>query len=85
MENSVGIEAINTYVGQASLNIRSLFEARGLDLERFDNLKMDEKSVSLPCEDPVSLVSMRLNLLLINLVKKKKIASSWLLLQQSLD
>lgn len=54
MENSVGIEAINTYVGQASLNIRSLFEARGLDLERFDNLKMDEKSVSLPCEDPVS-------------------------------
>jgi len=54
MENKVGIEAINTYVGQASLNIRSLFEARGLDLERFDNLKMDEKSVSLPCEDPVS-------------------------------
>jgi len=51
---SVGIEAINAYMGSASLNTRTLFEARGLDLKRFDNLMMIEKSVSLPCEDPVT-------------------------------
>lgn len=85
MENSVGIEAINTYVGQASLNIRSLFEARGLDLERFDNLKMDEKSVSLPCEDPVSFGVNAAKPIIDQLSEEEKIASSWLLLQQSLD
>ncbi len=50
----VGIEAINAYVGQTVLNARTLFEARGLDMERFDNLMMEEKSVCLPCEDPVT-------------------------------
>lgn len=51
---SVGIEAINAYTGQAVLNTRTLFEARGLDMERFSNLMMEEKSVCLPCEDPVT-------------------------------
>lgn len=51
---SVGIESINAYVGQTSLDIRTLFERRGLDLARFDNLMMEKKSVSLPCEDPVT-------------------------------
>lgn len=51
---SVGIEAMNAYVGQAVLNSRTLFENRGLDLDRFDNLMMLEKSVCLPCEDPVT-------------------------------
>ncbi len=51
---SVGIESINVYVGQASLSIRTLFERRFLDLSRFDNLMMEKKSVSLPCEDPVT-------------------------------
>lgn len=51
---NVGIEAINVYGGQTFIDIRTLFEARGLDLERFDNLMMDKKSVGLPCEDPVS-------------------------------
>ncbi len=51
---SVGIEAMNACVGQAFFNTRTLFEARGLDLERFDNLMMIEKSVCLPCEDPVT-------------------------------
>jgi len=50
----VGIEAINLYAGPAVLDIRTLFKARGLDLERFDNLMMEKKSVGLPCEDPVS-------------------------------
>lgn len=34
----VGIEALNIYVGQAFLDIRTLFQARGLDVSRFDNL-----------------------------------------------
>jgi len=50
----VGIEAINAYVGQASLDIRLLFQGRGLDLSRFDNLMMQSKTVGLPCEDPVT-------------------------------
>lgn len=52
--NSVGIEAINVYGGPAYLEVRTLFESRGLDLERFDNLMMEKKSVGLPCEDPVT-------------------------------
>jgi polyketide biosynthesis 3-hydroxy-3-methylglutaryl-CoA synthase-like enzyme PksG len=50
----VGIEAINFYAGRACLDIRSLFEARKLDLQRFDNLMVRRKTVALPCEDPVT-------------------------------
>jgi len=51
---AVGIEAINAYCGQTMLDTRTLFKARGLDMERFDNLMMEKKSVCLPCEDPVT-------------------------------
>ncbi len=51
---NVGIEAINVYAGQTQLDTRLLFEARGLFLERFDNLMMQSKSVCLSCEDPVT-------------------------------
>lgn len=51
----VGIEAINFYGGRTFLNVRQLFEARNLDLRRFDNLMIQRKSVALPCEDAVSL------------------------------
>ena len=51
---AVGIEAINAYGGQAYLDVRGLFEARGLELARFDNLMMSRKAVALPCEDPVT-------------------------------
>lgn len=50
----VGIEAINFYGGRTYVDVRTMFEARGLDLERFDNLLMEKKSVGLPCEDPVT-------------------------------
>lgn len=50
----IGIEAMNAYVGQTSLDIRTLFQARNLDLTRFGNLMMECKSVGLPCEDPVT-------------------------------
>jgi polyketide biosynthesis 3-hydroxy-3-methylglutaryl-CoA synthase-like enzyme PksG len=49
-----GIEAINAYVGRAYLDVRELFEARRLDMARFGNLMIDERSVNLPCEDPVT-------------------------------
>ncbi|MHB8523316.1 MAG: hydroxymethylglutaryl-CoA synthase family protein [Limisphaerales bacterium] len=51
---AAGIEAIDFYGGRAFLDIRALFEYRGLDLRRFDNLMLRRKSVALPCEDPVS-------------------------------
>lgn len=51
---AAGVEALNVYVGGASLDVRRLFEHRGLDLTRFGNLMMDQKSVNLPCEDTVS-------------------------------
>jgi len=50
----VGIEAINAYGGNAFIEVRELFERRGLDMDRFKNLLMERKSVGLPCEDPVT-------------------------------
>ncbi|MFD0555611.1 hydroxymethylglutaryl-CoA synthase [Stackebrandtia endophytica] len=51
---TVGIEAINAYIGRTSVDVADLFRVRGLDTERLSNLMMDRKSVNLPCEDPVS-------------------------------
>ena len=50
----VGIEAINAYVGTAYVGVNELFERRGLSRPRFDNLMMAQRSVALPCEDPVT-------------------------------
>jgi len=49
-----GIEALNVYGGSAFIDVRELCEYRGLDLPRFENLMMKQKSVALPYEDPVS-------------------------------
>jgi len=51
---SIGIEAMNAYAGRLSIPVRALFADRGLALDRFENLMMDEKSVNLPCEDAVT-------------------------------
>lgn len=51
---TVGIEKINAYVGRAKLSLQRLFEARGLDAARLDNLLMHEKSIALPCEDSIT-------------------------------
>lgn len=51
---SVGIEALNLYGGAASLDVYALCRHRGLDMPRFENLLMKEKTVALPCEDPVT-------------------------------
>ncbi|WP_291719412.1 hydroxymethylglutaryl-CoA synthase [Magnetospirillum sp. 64-120] len=54
MSMSAGIEALNVYGGAASLDVRQLCLHRGLDMPRFDNLLMREKTVALPFEDPVT-------------------------------
>ncbi len=51
---AVGIEAINFYGGSAYIDIKTLFQERGLDLSRFNNLMMYKKSIGLPWEDPVT-------------------------------
>lgn len=50
----VGIEAINFYGGRCFIDVKSIFVHRNLDMDRFDNLLIDKKSVGLPCEDPVT-------------------------------
>jgi polyketide biosynthesis 3-hydroxy-3-methylglutaryl-CoA synthase-like enzyme PksG len=50
----IGIEAIHAYCGRAAIDVRALFQARGLEMSRFDNLMMEKKSVNLPHEDPVT-------------------------------
>ncbi len=50
----VGIEAINIYCGSAAINVAELAEHRQLNMERFDNLLMKQKTVPMPYEDPIS-------------------------------
>lgn len=50
----VGIEAMNVFAGTACIDVRALAGHRALDLARFDNLLMQEKTVALPNEDPVT-------------------------------
>lgn len=51
---AVGIESINLYGGSMFIDVHSIFEGRGLDLDRFENLMMVRKAMVLPCEDPVT-------------------------------
>lgn len=50
----VGIEAINVFGGTAYLDVMQLARHRQLEIPRFENLLMKEKSVALPYEDPVT-------------------------------
>lgn len=54
MNSLVGIEAMNVFGGSAYLDVRELCDHRGLDMPRFENLLMQEKTVALPYEDPVT-------------------------------
>jgi polyketide biosynthesis 3-hydroxy-3-methylglutaryl-CoA synthase-like enzyme PksG len=51
---SVGIEAINVFAGTACLDVEKLARRRKLDMTRFENLLMKEKTVALPYEDPIT-------------------------------
>jgi polyketide biosynthesis 3-hydroxy-3-methylglutaryl-CoA synthase-like enzyme PksG len=50
----VGIEAINVFAGSAYVNVEKLAKHRKLDMTRFSNLLMKEKTVALPYEDPIT-------------------------------
>lgn len=50
----IGIESINCYAGRLYIDVAELFEARGLDMQRFENLMMKEKSIGCPWEDAVT-------------------------------
>lgn len=50
----VGIEAMNVYGGAVCLDVGELAKHRNLDIARFENLLMKEKSVALPQEDPIT-------------------------------
>jgi len=50
----VGIEAMNVFAGSAYVNVETLAEHRKLDVLRFRNLLMKEKSIALPYEDPIT-------------------------------
>ncbi|MBP2000175.1 polyketide biosynthesis 3-hydroxy-3-methylglutaryl-CoA synthase-like enzyme PksG [Paenibacillus shirakamiensis] len=51
---AAGIEAMNVYGGSASLDVLQLAKYRGLDTSRFENLLVQEKTVAMPYEDPVT-------------------------------
>ena len=50
----VGIEAMNAFAGSAYVNVEKLALHRKLDVTRFKNLLMKEKTVALPYEDPIT-------------------------------
>ncbi|RSZ60419.1 hydroxymethylglutaryl-CoA synthase family protein [Massilia atriviolacea] len=50
----VGIEAMNLFAGTAFLDVTKLAAHRQLDMSRFENLLMKEKTVALPYEDPIT-------------------------------
>lgn len=51
---TVGIEAMNVYAGTACVDVEKLAMHRGLDMTRFSNLLMKQKTVALPYEDPIT-------------------------------
>jgi polyketide biosynthesis 3-hydroxy-3-methylglutaryl-CoA synthase-like enzyme PksG len=50
----VGIEAINVFAGSAYVDVEKLARHRKLDVARFANLLMKEKTIALPYEDPIT-------------------------------
>jgi polyketide biosynthesis 3-hydroxy-3-methylglutaryl-CoA synthase-like enzyme PksG len=50
----VGIEAMNAFAGSVYVDVEKLAHHRKLDMTRFKNLLMKEKSVALPYEDPIT-------------------------------
>lgn len=51
---TVGIEAINVFGGSAYVDVEKLARHRKLDMTRFTNLLMKEKTIALPYEDPIT-------------------------------
>lgn len=49
-----GIESMNVFAGNAYVDVEELAEHRHLDTARFRNLLMNEKTIALPYEDPIT-------------------------------
>lgn len=45
---------MNFYGGPAYIDVKTIFQERGLNMSRFDNLMLEKKSVGAPWEDPIS-------------------------------
>lgn len=54
MNRAVGIEAMHFYGGSACLDVTELAKYRNLNMQRFENLLMEKKTVAMPFEDPIS-------------------------------
>jgi polyketide biosynthesis 3-hydroxy-3-methylglutaryl-CoA synthase-like enzyme PksG len=50
----VGIEALNVYCGLAQIPVETLFAGRKLNEQRLSNLMMQQRSLGLPFEDPIT-------------------------------
>ncbi len=50
----VGIEAMNVFAGSAYIDVEKLARHRKLDMTRFSNLLLKQKTVALPYEDPIT-------------------------------
>jgi 3-carboxymethyl-3-hydroxy-acyl-[acp] synthase len=53
--NNAGIEAIGVYGGSVYLDVAELAQYRCMDMQRFENLLIHQKSAALPYEDAVSI------------------------------
>src|SRR4051812_12308071 len=45
---------MNVFGGSVFLDVTELARHRGLDMQRFDNLMMKQKSLAMPYEDPIT-------------------------------
>ena len=52
--SGVGIEAMNVFTGSAFVDVEKVARHRNLDMTRFANLLMKQKTVALPYEDPIT-------------------------------
>ena len=53
---SIGIEKLRVYPGSLALSMKALCEARGRDLAEIrDTMMVDERSLNVPWEDPVTM------------------------------
>ncbi len=53
-DTQVGIEALNVYCGLVQIPVEVLFGGRGLNQDRLANLMMQQRSLNLPFEDPIT-------------------------------
>lgn len=52
--SQVGIEAMSAFAGSAYVSVEKLARHRNLDMTRFANLLMKQKTIALPYEDPIT-------------------------------